>query len=385
MGANMKTLSALLMVSVAMAATPAEMAIESAKAEIVKHSDYAPSYNALAMAYVMRADQTADAQFYAKAEETLKRCFALAPDLYEAKKTAISILLGRHEYAKALESATKLNKQTPDDVAVYGYLVDADVALGNYKDAVTAAQWMLDLRPGNVPGLSHAGTLRELYGNLAGALEIMQTAYGSLPMADTADRAAILTRIAHLNLSMGEPSKAERAASQALEIFPDYHAALAELARVQVAQKKYDQAVELLTKLAGAAPRGEYLYALAEALELAGQTDQAKKAFAAFERYALAATNRSDNSNHELVAYYVDHAQQPARALEVARRELERRKDVFTLDWYAWALAANRQYEAADAQMRKLPIPANDPQIVAHAKFIAERLNAASGTAAAAR
>jgi len=375
----MKTISVLLMASVAWAATPAETAIESAKSEIAKHSGYAPNYSALAMAYVMRAHETADPQYYAQAEESVQQGFKLSPDLYDGKKAEVLIALGRHEYARAWELATRLNKETPDDVAVYGYLVDADVALGDYQGAVTAAQWMLDLRPGNIPGLSRAAMLRELHGNLAGALELMQTAYGSLPMAATGDRASMLVRMAHVLSLMGDLANAEESAKRALTVFPDYYTALAELARIRVTQKQYDEAVMLLNKLCGAVPRGEYLYARGEALELAGRSDEAAKAFAEFERKAAAETELGDNSNRELVAYYVDHAQQPAKAIEVARREVERRKDVFTLDCYAWALAANGQYDAASAQMKQaMRIPVRDPKILAHCEFIAERVRQSS-------
>src|SRR5580692_8833619 len=157
----MKTLSILLLATAAFAATPAETAIQKSQAEIAKHPDHAPYYNALAMAYARRARETSDVQYYAKAEETLQRAFALAPDNYEALKTQAWLQLGRHEFAKALDTATRLNRKTPDDVTVYGYLVDANVELGNYDAAVEAAQWMLNLRPGNIAGLTHAAYLRE--------------------------------------------------------------------------------------------------------------------------------------------------------------------------------------------------------------------------------
>src|ERR1700689_5771644 len=82
----MKILSILLLTTGTFAATPAETAIEKAQAEIAKHPDHAPYYNALAMAYARRARETSDVQFYAKAEETLKHSFALAPDNYDGLK-----------------------------------------------------------------------------------------------------------------------------------------------------------------------------------------------------------------------------------------------------------------------------------------------------------
>jgi tetratricopeptide (TPR) repeat protein len=372
----MKTLSILLLASAAFAATPAETAIEKAQAEIAKHPDHAPYYNALAMAYARRARETSDVQFYAQAEETLKRSFAIAPDNYEGLKTQAWLQLGRHEFAKALETATKLNQKTPDDVIVYGYLVDANVELGNYKAAVAAAQWMLDLRAGNIPGLTRAGYLRELYGNLPGALELMQMAFDSTATNETEDRAWLLTQMAHLNVVAGDLAKAEMYANGALSLFPNYHYALGTLAQIRVAQKRYDEAVALLRTRYARAPHAENLYALAEALELAGQKEEAAKDFVEFEKKSLAETNITDNSNHELIAYYVDHAHQPAKALEVARRELDRRKDVFTLDCYAWALAASGDYETANAEIQKaVQVGVKDPKILMHAGVIAEHLS----------
>ena len=147
------------------AQTPAEISINRAQAQIAKQPEHVPYYNALAMAYARRARETSDVAFYAKAEETLKKSFELAPDNFEGLKTQAWLLLGRHEFAKAREVAMKLNKEIPDDVTVYGYLVDANAELGDYKEAVDAAQWMLNIRPGNVAGLTRAAYLRELHGD----------------------------------------------------------------------------------------------------------------------------------------------------------------------------------------------------------------------------
>jgi len=368
-------LNVALLATSAYAATPAETAILKAQAEIAKHPDHAPYYNSLAMAYARRARETSDVEFYAKAEETLKKSFALAPDNFEGLKTEAWLQLGRHEFAKALETATKLNKRTPDDVTVYGYLVDANVELGKYADAVAAAQWMLDLRPGNVAGLTRAGYLRELHGNLNGALEVMQMAYDSTPFSETETRAWLLTQMAHLKLVGGNLREAEAYANQALGVFPNYHYALGTLAQVRIVQGRSEEAVALLEKRYLAAPHAENLFALAEALELAGRDREAAQAFQEFERQSLAETNLADNSNHELVAYYVDHEHQPVKALEIAQREASRRQDVFTLDTYAWALAANGQYVRAEAEMQKaLRLGVKDPKLLAHASAIAEHL-----------
>jgi hypothetical protein len=111
---------------------------------------------------------------------------------------------------------------------------------------------------------------------------------------------------------------------------------------------------------------------LAEALQLAGRDGEAKKAFADFEGKALAESSGRHNSNRELVFYYADHVHQPGKALDVAQREYAWRRDVYTLDTYAWALHVN----GLDAEARKqieiaLAVGVRDEKLLSHARDIA--------------
>ena len=231
---------------------------------------------------------------------------------------------------------------------------------------------MLDLRTGNLPAVTRAAYLRELFGETDGALELMNIAFHSTPPTQAEDSAWILTQMAHLYLSTGNLDKSEKLSRQALAMFPGYHYALGNLAKVRIQQKRYGEAVSLLQQRYQAAPHAENLYDLAEALQLDGKTDEAKKAFAEFEQKSLAETSRADNSNHELIFYYTDHTNQPAKALEVASREIARRHDVFTLDAYAWALNGNGQYAEARKQIETaLAVGIRDAKIFRHAGEIA--------------
>jgi tetratricopeptide (TPR) repeat protein len=356
----------------AFAETPAEVSIRKAQEEIAKKPDHAPYYNALAMAYARRARETSDVAYYAKAEETLRRSLEIAPDNFEARKVRAWLLLGNHEFAKALEVAKRLNKESPDDVSVYGYLVDANAELGNYDAAVDAAQWMLNLRPGNVAGLTRAGYLRELHGDFAGAIEVMQMAYDSTPYQEFEDRTWLLTQIAHLHLAAGDLAQAEKYASGALAVFPDYHYALGTMGQVRMAQKRYADAAAFYRKRYAAAPHAENLFALGEALHAAGSKPEAAEAFAEFERKALKESPMADNANHELAAYYTDYAGRPADALRIAGQELKRRHDAYTLDAHAWALAATGDYTRAQAEIEKaLAWGLKDAKVLEHARAIA--------------
>src|ERR1700740_3786276 len=103
--------------------------------------------------------------------------------------------MGKQKFPAAREEAQKLNQRMPDDVRVYGFLPGANIELGNYKEAEDAAQLMLDLRPGNLPGLTRAAYLRELFGDLDGSPELMHVAYQSTPPSAAEDRAWILSHI----------------------------------------------------------------------------------------------------------------------------------------------------------------------------------------------
>jgi len=352
--------------------SPAERAIVQARKAIEKKPTQYEGYNQLAMALARRARETSNVNFYAQAEDALKSSLELSPDNLDAQKIRVWLLLGRHEFADALEEAKALNKRIPDDALVYGFLVDANAELGNYKDAETAAQWMLNLRPGNLPALTRAAYLRELFGDVDGALELMNMAYQSTPPTENEDGAWILTQMAHLRLSTGNAADAEALLDQALQKFPGYHYALGNLAKVRIMQSRYGEAVKLLQQRYNTASHAENLYDLAEALELAGRTSEAKTAFSEFEAKSLAESVRADNSNRELIFYYADHAHQPAKALEVAQKEFSRRHDVYTLDAYAWALHVNGQNSGARKQIEAaLSVGIHDAKMLHHAGEIA--------------
>ena len=66
-----------------------------------------------------------------------------------------------------------------------------------------AVQWMLDLRPGNVPALLRGAALRRLYGDTEGAMDFFSQAYQQMPPTQAEDMAWTLTQMADLQLSVG--------------------------------------------------------------------------------------------------------------------------------------------------------------------------------------
>ena len=349
----------------------AQSMAEATKAIGEKPAQYA-GYNLLASALIRRAQETGDVSFYYQAESIIGKSLELAPNNFETEKIQVSVLLGKHEYPSALDAAKSLNKKTPDDVMVYGFLTDANVALGNYPEAEDATQWMLNIRPGNLPALIRAANLRELYGDEEGSRELLDLAYQSIPPSEPADRAALLTTMGDLRLTSGAREGDEKLFQEALTSFPSYPAAMAGLAEVRIQQKRYDEAIDLLRQSYRVSAQTGQLYRLAEALQLAGRDQEANKLFAEFETQALVESDRKDNANRQLVFFYADHAHQPAKALKMAQQERAWRHDVYTLDAYAWALHVNGRDGEAHKQIEAaLAVGIRDPQLFRHAEEIA--------------
>ena len=317
--------------------TPAEYAVSQARTAIHDKPGDAGGYNSLAMALVRRAKETSDDCFYSKAGEAVRKSLELSPANFEGRKMDVLVLLGQDDYLAALTEAKVLNKTLADDVTVYGLLTDAYSGLGDYKNAEISAQWMLNLRPGNIPAFVHAANLREVFGDFNGLVRLRWTSlFRALRRRSIPIEPALLIQMGRERRLAGNNDEAERLLKQGLDLYPEGNLALSELGEVYLAEKRADDAVAVLEQLYKSVPTARSSYQLAEALTIAGRPAEARKIYADFLNKAIAESGKKKNANRELTLYYADYSHQPAKALETAEKEYAWRKDVFTLDSYAW-------------------------------------------------
>jgi len=351
--------------------SPATLRIEAAQKILQKQPNRYQAENDLAMALVRRARETGDNSYYSRAQEAIERSLHIQPENFEAGQAHVALLLAEHRYRSALDEARALNHRMPDAVLVWGYMAEAEAALGDYKEAEEAAQWMMDLRPGNLPAYLCGAALRQDWGDMDGALEFLGKALQQAPPFETEETAWILTRMARIHRQMGRTAGAETLLNQALKMFPGYYLSLEELAEVRLAQHLYPEAVELLNQRNRSFPTPLSHLLTARALDGAGRRADAANTYAEFEREARAQIALPENANRELIAYYIGGAHQPQEALRIARLELQSRQDVLTLDAYAWALFANGQNAEARQQIQKaLALGTGDAVIFYHAGAI---------------
>jgi len=293
--------------------------------------------------------------------------WAADPLQLEVHRTRAEALLAKMDFREALAEAQALNHASPDDVSGYRLMAAAQLELGDYDDAEKQLQWMLDLRIGkaDAQGWLLVARFREVTGDVEGALDALNLAYPRLVPTDERGQQSLNDCAARLLYRAGKLDQAEQIIQRAgANPTPPL---LETLARIRLAQGKREEAIELLRRLAKRDPHPRYLYLLA-------QTSGAAADYEAFETAALSATESPDNANQELALYYSGPGKQPAKALEIARREALRRRDVFTLDSLAVALFANRQTsEARSTMLGVLGVGTQDPSILAHAVEIGVR------------
>lgn len=356
--------------------TPAQQRIAAARQQIATDPAKVQAYNELAIAFLRRARETADPRYLKDADAALEQGSQLDPDDFQLKKTQVALLLSRHEYVKARGLAQLLHRRTPDDVMTYGYLAEADIALGEYADAEKNAQWEMNLRPNNTPALLVGAKLRTLYGSPQGAIQFLNRAYAQTSPIEVEEQAWVANQIAAIQIDSGNIDAAVSILESADRTFPHYPYTLENLARARLAENRAADAVNLLTQARQIDPDAHVLYELAKAQNAAGQTAEAHSTYAEFEKRAGDAATRSEDATRDLILLYAETPAKAADALRIAQHEFDARQDVWTLDAYAWALSANGRLEEADEAIRKaIAVGVQSAQIFDHAGRIAQKLN----------
>lgn len=350
--------------------------IMAAEKRVQSDSKSATFYNELAAAICRKARDTEDISLYDRASEALDRALKLSPGNYDARKLKVVVLLGRHQFRKALELAKELIHTTPDDLGVWALLVDVNIALGDYAEAERDAQWVLDLRPGNTLGFVKAASLREWFGDPEGASEFYHEALRRTSINDLDERAWLCTQNARMQLLLGNLKNAAASLDEARKLDSQSLFAAATLANLRTREGQYAEAASLLETRYRAVSSLTNLYDYAEALHRASKAEQAAVLFQEFETKADAARNNPYNANGRLIFYYADRKRAPEKALDIARLEMAIRPDCPAMDAYAWALYRASQFPEAKAQIgRALAVGVRDAATFCHAS----RITAAAG------
>src|SRR5262249_56042585 len=96
----------------------------------------APQLDRLGNRFALRARETGDASYYARAEAAYHRALRLAPDDLAATIGLGSVALSRHEFRRGLVLGRRAVALSPPTAAGYGVVRAARVALGRSAGGV---------------------------------------------------------------------------------------------------------------------------------------------------------------------------------------------------------------------------------------------------------
>ncbi|HEV1997102.1 MAG TPA: hypothetical protein VGR61_03095, partial [Candidatus Dormibacteraeota bacterium] len=127
----------------------------------------------LAGAYLQKVREVGDPSYYGKADELLKAVLKRDPTHFEATVLTGQLMLARHDFRTALDWGRKARALNPYVTPPLAVIVDAEVELGRYPEAVDDVQKMVNLRP-DLSSYSRVSYVRELNGDREGAIEAMK-------------------------------------------------------------------------------------------------------------------------------------------------------------------------------------------------------------------
>jgi tetratricopeptide (TPR) repeat protein len=332
-------------------------------------------HNRLAATYIRKARETGDLTYYGLAEQAAQRSLKLGargPVVASATTLLATVHIARHEFGEALRGARAAIELNPIDPVPNAVAGDALLELGDYDEAAGAYARLAGLQGLKRPD-PRLAWLSFLQGDAAGAVASMRQsvtrAAGANPFGEPV--AWMHCQLGELLFYQGDLAGAEAAYRDALTAMPGYHRAVAGAGRVRAARGQLREAAELYHKALDVIPLPEYAATLGDIYTRLGRTREAAKQYALVEYIGRLSALNKIVYNRELALFYADHDVKLPEALELARREVGARRDIYTQDVLAWALLKNgrtREAEAAMREAQRLGTP--DPRLFFHAGMI---------------
>jgi tetratricopeptide (TPR) repeat protein len=246
--------------------------------------------------------------------------------LYAAMAHKASVLLSLHQFADAQKSAMAAIALNPQVADIYGALIDANIELGNYADAVKYCDKMLTIRP-DLRSFSRASYIRELSGDTSGAIVAMQLAVEA-GAAGTENTEWARVHLGDLYLAKGVLDTAKYMYESALTNRPNYVHAQMGLARLAVQNKNYVDGIAACKKAISNISESSFISYLATLHEANGDTEKAKKIHADVLELLLETEKENEkqtlikhNGNRELAMAYLN-TKNYTEALTYAKKDL---------------------------------------------------------------
>ena len=351
--------------------------IRTYERQVHQSPDSALFLRLLADQYLKRFREVGDVEDLLRAEQAARRSLTLQPRNNGVSSMLLaSSLLAQHRFREALQVVTDAQSLVGDHSSFALLRASIQMELGNYEAAHQLLQAFVNESSDSGYNAVAARYL-ELTGNLGSARQLLDEAMEQMDSFYTTSaetRAWFHVRNGDLAFLAGDFASSEQRYREALDLFPLHVPAFTGLARLYAAQHRWQDALNVASQGVELMPMVETLLYKADAQQALGDQKAAEETEALIEVVAYLSKVKGIY-DRALAVYYIEHGIHLPEALQIARREVAVRDDIYAEDTLAWAAAANGQWlEAQQAVQRATRYGTEDALLQFHAGMIALHL-----------
>jgi tetratricopeptide (TPR) repeat protein len=357
--------------------------IQKLQEHVRKAPNHYAGYDALGFSFLQKARETGDVSYYDLAEQTLKKALALAPQDFRAADPLVHMALvymGEHRFSDALAYSQKAIGTGAGNLAAFAIEGDAYTDMGDYDEAESAYHTVQSLgreisSPLAIAYMcdSRIAYLRYLQGDTAEAIRLMKSAIAAALQTNLPreNLAWLYFELGERYFQAGDLGNADLSYRSGMTVDPNHYRSLAGLAKVRAAQGQFAESIQFYQRSIAILPFPSYVAELGDVYKKAGQIKEARQQYDLVEYIGHLSQLNQVLANRELAMFYADQGVKLQEALELARKELEVRHDIYTWDTLAWVLYRNREFQqAAEAIDKALAWHTNDSLLLFHAGMI---------------
>ncbi|MBK9333346.1 MAG: tetratricopeptide repeat protein [Ignavibacteria bacterium] len=350
----------------------ADRYIATLKEQIIESPGNSNLLTKLGAAYIQKARETYDPEYYSMAEDVLNRSIEIQPDNFLSLAELGSVKLSRHHFIEALELSQKALQINPYSAYSYGVMVDAQVELGMYDEAVVNLQKMVDLRP-DLSSYSRISYLRELFGDTDGAIDAMKSAI-TAGSPESENTVWCRVQLANLYFRSGIFDSASFIYKNVISEFPEYPHGYGGMAMIKMHERNYNDAILLYSRALEKNSLAEYLIALGDAYSLNGEKEKAEEEYRKVKLLTTIFKQKGIDTDLEIVLFNADHNRSLEESFENTKEALDNgSKNIKTYHSLAWTAFKLGNYETADQNIQQaLRLGTKDPLLFYHAGKIFE-------------
>lgn len=361
----------------------ADQRIQSLQLRVKSAPDDYAGFDELGSAFFQKARETGDIAYYDLAEQTLKKSLDLAPRDFHAADPLVHIALvymGEHRFKDALDYAQRAISLGSGNLPAFAVEGDAYTDMGDYDEASGAYNAVQTL--GQVASSplalacmsdSRMAYLRFLHGDSSESIRLIRNAIAAALQINVPreNLAWLYFELGERYFQAGDLPSAALSYEAGITADANHYRSLAGLAKVRAAQERFDESIQLYQRSLAIIPFPAYLEELGDLYRKMGRNKDEQQQYDLVEYIGHLSELNRVLANRELALFHADQGVRLPEALQLARKELEVRHDIYTWDTLAWVLYKNgRLQEAAEAMNKALALHTNDPLLLFHAGMI---------------